>query len=42
MHKSREKGKGKATPYRLELASSVVELTDLKFEVDEDNLKASI
>ena len=34
-NKSREKGKGKATTCRLELASSVIEITDSESEADE-------
>src|SRR5882757_11189746 len=34
--KSRDKGKRKATPHRLALASSVIELTDSESEVDDD------
>ena len=37
--KSREKGKGKATPYRL--ASSVIELTDSESEADEGKVSTS-
>ena len=40
-HKSREKGKGKATPYRFELASSVIELTDSESEADEGKASTS-
>ena len=40
-HKSREKGKGKATPYRLELASSIIELTDSESEADEGKASTS-
>ena len=40
-HKSLEKGKGKATPYRLAPPSSVIELTDSESEADELDGKAS-
>lgn len=40
-HKSREKGKGKATPYRFAPASSVIELTDSESEADEPEGKGS-
>jgi E3 ubiquitin-protein ligase RNF216 len=39
--KSREKGKGKATPYRPELASSVIEITDSEDEDDEGKASTS-
>ena len=40
-HKSREKGKGRATPYRLKLAPSVIELTDSESEADESKASTS-
>jgi E3 ubiquitin-protein ligase RNF216 len=39
--KSRDKGKGKETPYRLEFASSVIELTDSESDVDDDKSTTS-
>ena len=41
-YKLREKGKGKATPYRFEPASSVIELTDSESEGDELNTPSII
>ena len=40
MYKSREKGKGKATPHRREPVSSVIELTDSESEADQLEGKA--
>lgn len=39
--KLRDEGKGKATPYRLGLASSVIELTDSESDVDDDKSATS-